>query len=83
MSTHLSRRGRALLVAGAAAGLVAVPALASAADPPGLDPPSCARTLAHVHSWPGVIPIAGGHMTVYSDAFASYLARSPECGGTS
>jgi hypothetical protein len=83
MSTQLSRRGRVLLIAGAAAGLVAIPAVASAADPPGIDPPSCARTLADVTGWPGVIPIAGGQMTVFSDAFYSHLARSAECGGTS
>jgi hypothetical protein len=80
MSTRISHRGRAFLVAGVAAGLVAVPAVAAWADPPGIDPPSCALTLTRVHSWPGVIPVGDGQLTVYSDAFDSSLARSPECG---
>ena len=82
MSTRLSHRGRALFVAGVAAGLVAVPAVAAWADPPGIDPPSCGHTLARVHAWPGVIPVADGQLTVFSDAYDSHLDRSPECGTT-
>jgi hypothetical protein len=79
MGTVLSRRGRALLVVGAAAGLVAVPAIAAAADPPGLDPPTCASTLARVDAWPGSIPTPDGPVHVFSDAYDSYLSRLPVC----
>jgi hypothetical protein len=83
MNSQLSRRGRVLFVAGVAAGLAAVPAAAAFADPPGIDPPSCAQTLQRVHQWPGTITTSHGPVTLVSDAFDSYLARSPECGGTS
>src|SRR3954471_14135744 len=79
MSTVLSHRGRALLVVGAAAGLVAVPAIAAAADPPGLDPPTCASTLARVDAWPGSIPTPDGPVHVFSDAYDSYLSQLPVC----
>ena len=82
MSTRLSRPGRALLVAGVTAGLVGVPAVAAYADPPGIDPPGCAQTLQRVHQWPGTITTSHGALTLVSDAYDSYLARSPECGGT-
>jgi hypothetical protein len=36
-----------------------------------------------VHQWPGTITTSHGPVTLVSDAFDSYLARSPECGGTS
>jgi hypothetical protein len=81
MSAHLSHSGRALLVAGAAASLIAGSAVAASADPPGVDPPSCAATLARVHGWPGEISTADGPVTVFSDAFYSYLASLPECSG--
>ncbi|NYJ08331.1 hypothetical protein [Petropleomorpha daqingensis] len=74
-----SRLSRALLVAGVAGGLVAVPAVAAWADPPGIDPPSCAHTLARVHQWPGTIATSHGTVTLVSDAYDSYLARQPEC----
>jgi len=76
-------RSRALLVAGVTAALVGVPAVGAFADPPGIDPPSCAQTLQRVHQWPGTISTSDGPVTLVSDAFDSYLARSPECGGTS
>jgi hypothetical protein len=79
MSSHLARHGRALLVAGVTAGLVAVPAVAALADPPGIDPPSCEQTLQRVHSWPGSIETSSGSVTLVSDAYGSYLARQPEC----
>jgi hypothetical protein len=83
MSTHLSPRGRVVLVAGVvagvAAGLVAVPAGAALADPPGLDQPSCEQTLLKVNLWPGTIDTASGRFTVFSDGYDSYLAHSPEC----
>jgi hypothetical protein len=78
-----TRRSRALLVAGVAAGLVAVPAVAAWADPPGIDPPNCEQTLLRVHQWPGTIETASGPVTLYSDAFDSYLAGSSECNGPS
>jgi hypothetical protein len=79
MSTHLSPRGRVVLVAGVVAGLVAVPAGAALADPPGIDPPSCEQTLLKVNLWPGTIDTASGRVTVFSDGYDSYLSRSPEC----
>jgi hypothetical protein len=79
MSTHRSRSGRAVLVAGVTAGLIAVPAGAALADPPGIDPPSCEQTLLKVDLWPGTIDTAAGRITVFSDGYDSYLARSPEC----
>ena len=72
-------RSRALLVAGVAAALVGVPAVAAFADPPGIDPPSCAQTLQRVHQWPGTISTAHGTVTLVSDAYDSYLSRQPEC----
>jgi hypothetical protein len=78
-----TRRSRALLVAGVTAGLVAVPAVAAWADPPGIDPPRCEQTLLRAHLWPGTIATAHGSVTLVSDAYDSYLGRSPECGGTS
>jgi|tagenome__1003787_1003787.scaffolds.fasta_scaffold20377781_2 hypothetical protein len=83
MSAHPSRPARALLVAGVTAGLVGVPAVAAFADPPGIDPPRCEQTLQRVHQWPGTITTSHGAVTLVSDAYDSYLARSPECGGTS
>ena len=74
-----TRRSRALLVTGVAAGLVVVPAVAAFADPPGIDPPSCQQTLLKVTSWPGTIQTADGTVTLFSDAYYSYLAHSPEC----
>jgi hypothetical protein len=74
-----TRRSRALLVAGVTAGLVAVPAVAAWADPPGIDPPSCEQTLQRVHQWPGTMTTSHGTVTLVSDAYDSYLARQPEC----
>jgi hypothetical protein len=82
----ITTHSRALLVAGAVAGLVAGSVgvtTVAAADPPGLDPPSCATTLARVHSWPGQIVTADGPVSVYSDAFESYLSSLPACSGVS
>jgi hypothetical protein len=74
-----TRRSRALLVTGVAAGLVVVPAVAAFADPPGIDPTSCEQTLQRAHLWPGTIETAHGPVTLVSDAYDSYLAHSPEC----
>jgi hypothetical protein len=74
-----ARLPRTVLLAGVVAGLVAVPAGAALADPPGIDPPSCQQTLLKVTSWPGTIQTAEGTVTLFSDAYDSYLAHSPEC----
>ena len=74
-----ARSARTVLVAGVVAGLVAVPAGAALADPPGIDPPSCQQTLLKVNLWPGTIQTAQGTVTLFSDGYDSYLARRPEC----
>jgi hypothetical protein len=74
-----ARLPRTVLLAGVVAGLVAVPAGAALADPPGIDPPSCQQILLKVTSWPGTIETANGTVTLFSDAYESHLAHSPEC----
>jgi len=74
-----ARLPRTVLVAGVVAGLIALPAGAALADPPGIDPPSCQQTLLKVTSWPGTIQTADGTVTLVSDAYDSYLTQSPEC----
>src|SRR5690349_4479122 len=70
-----ARSARTVLVAGVVAGLVAVPAGAALADPPGIDPPSCQQTLLKVNLWPGTIQTAHGTVTLFSDGYDSHLAR--------
>ncbi len=46
------------------------------ADPPALDPETCANVLDRVQVWPGT---TGDGVRLVSDGFDSYLARHPSC----
>jgi hypothetical protein len=46
------------------------------ADPPALDPETCANHLDRAQEWPGTLT---DDVRLVSDAFDSYLARHPSC----
>lgn len=46
------------------------------ADPPALDPETCANVLDRAQQWPGT---GAGDVRLVSDGFDSYLARHPSC----
>jgi hypothetical protein len=56
--------------------LVAAGGSVASADPPSLDPETCANVLDRAQAWPGTLDDA---VRLVSDAFDSYLARLPFC----
>ena len=56
--------------------LVGVGGSVATADPPALDPETCANSLDRAQVWPGTLT---DEVRLVSDGFASYLARSPVC----
>jgi hypothetical protein len=74
-----ARRTRGLAAGFAFVATVAVVGIggsAANADPPALDPDTCANVLDRAQAWPGTLD---GGVRLYSDGFDSYLGRLPVC----
>ena len=56
--------------------LVGVGGSVASADPPALDPDTCANTLDRAQFFPGTLD---GDVRLVSDGFDSYLARTSAC----
>jgi hypothetical protein len=56
--------------------LVGVGGSVASADPPALDPETCANVLDRVQVWPGT---TSDGVRLVSDGFDSYLAGHPSC----
>ncbi len=74
-----ARRVRGLAASSAFVFTVALVGLGgsvASADPPALDPETCANTLDRAQFFPGTLD---GDVRLVSDGFDSYLARHPSC----